>query len=187
MGWNTDLLLIVDESGSMLPSRQATVNSINELVQDQKAKPGNLAISQANFHSAWNWVRRRQRGEDFNYLTLDDYKPFGGTRLIDSAIEVLHEAEQWSAPDDHGFVVVIVTDGEDNRSAKPASDLKERVQALEAKGWKFVFVGSGLDAMQTASAYGISRSMQADLASASGTASAYRSLSLTVTSLRAEP
>lgn len=187
MGWNTDLILIVDESGSMKPTRQVTINSINELVQDQKAKPGNLAISQFHFNSMLHSVRKRQRGEDFDYLTLDDYIPHGGTRLVDSAIEVLDEAEAWPMPTDHSAIVVIVTDGEDNASKRPASDLKERVQALEAKGWKFVFIGSGIDAVQTGNQYGISRSMQADLTSAHGTQSAYRSLALTVTSLRSEP
>lgn len=188
MSYKTDLILIIDESGSMMPQRLATIAALNELVQYQKRLPGDLAITTVMFNSEARVPLTRVRAVDFPPFTSHDYDPMGATALIDTACEVLDVAAQWESPPETVTIVVIVTDGESNSDFKyKASDLKSRVAALEVKGWKFVYIGSGLDAFKMAGEYGITIAWQADLTTAAGTAMAYRGVNETVSLLRSLP
>lgn len=187
MSYNAELILIVDESGSMSPQRAQTIASINELVQEQKRQPGDLAITLVTFNGEMRPRRTRVPSDQFEHLTPSDYEPFGSTALYDAICGTLDVAEQWPVPADTDRIVVIVTDGGNNASIRSKEDAKARIDKLTAQGWKFHYVGSGFDAMQEGMGLGVQSRAQVDLTNAIGTQSAYRSISATVTSLRAQP
>lgn len=187
MSYNAELILLVDESGSMEWQRAATVASVNELVQDQKRQPGDLAITMVTFNSETRPRRTRVPANDFEYLTEADYNPAGGTALYDAICDTLDVVEGWTVPAGTDRIVVIVTDGASNMGVKSKDDAKARIDRLVGQGWKFHFVGSGWDAMQAGQGIGVQSLAAADLTNANGTQTAYRSISATVTAFRAQP
>lgn len=186
--YNAELILIVDESGSMSTQRGQTVGSINELIQEQKRLPGDLAITVVAFNTSTRMIHERAPATSVPLLDWNDYSPVGLTALCDSVCDVLDTAKQWSVPDGTDRIVAIITDGASNAdSRRLAVDVKSRVDALTAAGWKFIFLASGIDAFRSAAGYGIANAAQVDLTTQVGTVSAYRGLNQTVTSLRAQP
>ena len=186
MAYNAELILIVDESGSMLPMKRATIDSINELVQEQKRLPGDLAITMVAFSATTRPVRTRSPASSFNNLDDSDYRPIGMTALFDAICETLDVAEQWTVPAGTDRIVVIVTDGQSNTGSRTKEDAKSRIDRLAGLGWKFHFIGSGVDAMTDGAALGVPMAA-VDLTTQVGTMSAYRGISATVSSLRAQP
>lgn len=188
MSYNADLILIVDESGSMREQRFATIKSVNGLVQAQRNLPGDLAITLVTFNAETCMRRTRVRAWDFDYITPEDYFPSGGTALCDAVCRVLDTASRWDAPPGTGRIVAIVTDGVTNADRERSkADVKARVDKLTADGWEFIFVGSGVDAISEGVQYGISQSLQANLTHDSGTRLAYSVTSQAISDLRAKP
>jgi len=186
VAYNTELILVVDESGSMICSRLETIQGINELVQEQRRLPGQLAITLVTFNRYMKPRRTRIKAEDFEYLTPADYEPHGMTALVDAVCHVLDTAEKWTVPQGTDRIVAIVTDGKDNVSQFDPLTAKARIERLEGQGWKFIYLGSGIDAINLGASIG-TRPIAVDLVSAQGVRGAYLQASSAVTSLRAQP
>lgn len=166
----TDITMILDKSSSMAASVESTLAGFNRFLADQKDAPGRATISLIQFSDE---ARTDYEGIDINdvsELSEETYIPSGMTALNDAVamgIQRARERHQAMAEADrpHQVIIAIFTDGEENASKEfrgqaGLSNLKTMIEQYQANdGWKFVFLGQGLDAQKAASAYAIPQSM----------------------------
>lgn len=157
--------MVVDESGSMAHLFDATVAGFNEYVatlkNDMADQP--VYISTITFDSSAGrpTVRCLQTGVELrDALTLSrhNYKPNGGTPLLDAVGDAITITENVQTRyETTKQIVVIQTDGENNASTRyNLAAIKSMVEARQARGWQFVFIGAGLNAFLAGTEMGIS-------------------------------
>jgi Mg-chelatase subunit ChlD len=162
----TSITVILDKSGSMESARSDTIGGYNTFIEDQKKLPGEAEISLIQFNNTSKFtyksvdVKSLERG-----LLLEDYKPAGGTALLDAVgkaiIEKGAEFSNLKEEDRPGKVIfVIITDGEENSSSEfTKSKIKELIeQQKNVYSWDFVFLGANINTDETASDLGINLS-----------------------------
>ncbi len=149
----TELVFILDRSGSMEHIRRATVANFNELLDAQKAEVhGDEArISVYSFNQALDKVCFRSPLDEARPLTERNYVPNGMTALNDAACAVLNEISGAQKEEIDGgrkivTVVCIITDGLENASRfYRRADLKRLIAAKKEEGWNFLFAGANFD------------------------------------------
>lgn len=156
----TVITMVVDESYSMLPLVDATVNGFNEYVRTvRKTVKGTSYFSAITFDT--RGIRKLQVGAPLEMaieLGPHNYVPTGGTPLLDAAMSAIQATDEVLRK--HGpakAIVVIQTDGEENSSQEtklPALQLA--IKQRQELGWEFVFIGAGINAFQDAQKFGIS-------------------------------
>ena len=178
---NTEIIVVMDESGSMAALRDDTIGSFNKFLADQRAEPGEARLTVVKFATG---VKTLYRGVDLPkvpQMSRSQYKPDGWTALYDGlgyALEVEGHRifrEQWA----QGVIVFVVTDGEENYSKKfTGARIQEMVKHAEKHGWKFVYAAANVDAFTTGAAMGFARSMSVNTQNSStGTHAAYGAMS----------
>lgn len=184
-GGHTEIVMVLDRSGSMQSCREATVAGFNEFIRDQKALPGEANVTLAQFDDEYEVIHDAIALREFPELNSDSFVPRGTTALLDAIGKTINTT---SARCRHDKVVfVIITDGGENASKEyKRQNVMEMIQHREAGGWKFVFLGAGKDAIEEAKALGIAvNRIQEYAPTPEGTERAYRSASLCCTSYRA--
>jgi len=149
----TELVFILDRSGSMESVRRATVANFNELLDAQKAEAhGDEArISVYSFNQALDKVCFRAPLENARPLTAEDYVPYGRTALNDAVCSVLNEIAGAQKEELDGgrkivTVVCIITDGLENASRFfSRADVRRLIDAKKEDGWNFLFAGANFD------------------------------------------
>jgi hypothetical protein len=151
-----------------------TIEGFNTFVESQKEFGGTMTL--CLFDHEFNTVYDKVPIDQVNPLTRDTYVPRGGTALHDAMGQVL----KMNLSDD--VMVIILTDGEENSSSKyTAAHVKDLV---DAKPWKFVYLGANQDAVLTAQGLGIQTSMGYDT---NKTPELFRGLSAAVTRYSQDP
>lgn len=188
---NTEIIVIMDRSGSMEKIATDAIGGFNALLTEQIDVPGEARMSLVLFDHV---VELRYEGVDvINVASLDKttFVPRGMTALIDAIGETLtvQKARIQKAKWADTVIVAIITDGEENCSKTYTNmGVKELVQSCEDLGWKFIYMGANQDAFTVASKYGISAATGGVVASFDatdiGTRSAYGSISASVTLAR---
>jgi hypothetical protein len=167
-------VFLLDRSGSMESCIDDTIEGFNTFVESQKEFGGTMTL--CLFDHEFNTVYEKVPIDQVNPLTRDTYVPRGGTALHDAMGQVL----KMNLSDD--VMVIILTDGEENSSSKyTAAHVKDLV---DAKPWKFVYLGANQDAVLTAQGLGIQTSMGYDT---SKTPELFRGLSAAVTRYSQDP
>lgn len=186
---NTLICLILDRSGSMGGREDDVVNGVNAFIADQKKLPDPATVVLVRFDSEEiERFRPAQPLAGLIPLSREDFKPRGGTPLLDAIGKTMDDLQKdWDAGDFDRGVMVIVTDGQENASrtyTKPM--IKERISAAQESGlWAIIYLGANVDAFAEASQMGIAASNTANYANTSvGTISAYANLSASTTSVR---
>lgn len=149
----TELVFILDRSGSMEHIRRATVANFNELLDAQKAEVhGDEArISVYSFNQALDKLCFRSPLDEARPLTERNYVPNGMTALNDAVCAVLNEISGAQKEEIDGgrkivTVVCIITDGLENASRfYRRADLKRLIAAKKEEGWNFLFAGANFD------------------------------------------
>jgi len=157
----TELVFILDQSGSMAPLTSDTINGFNEMVSKQKESTDETLLSLVLFNSTYDVVYERMDLKDVPILTTKDYKACGCTALVDAIGKSIHHTEkvhdsikEKDVPEKTLFV--ITTDGMDNLSREYTSKtIKEMIKEKQEIGWEFIFLGSELDPVETVELYGI--------------------------------
>ena len=167
-------VFLLDRSGSMESCIDDTIEGFNTFVESQKEFGGTMTL--CLFDHKFDIVYDKVPIDQVNPLTRDTYVPRGGTALHDAMGQVL----KMNLSDD--AMVIILTDGEENSSSKyTAAHVKDLV---DAKPWKFVYLGANQDAVLIAQCLGIQTSAGFDT---SKTPELFRALSAAVTQYSQDP
>ena len=189
----TELVFILDKSGSMSGLEKDTIGGFNSMIKKQLKQKGRCYVSTVLFDNDAEIIHDRVKLSDVPELTEDDYVVGGCTALIDALGSSIHHianihkyARKEDVPEHTMFI--ITTDGQENASHKFTSEeVKKMIEKEKSKyGWEFLFIGANIDAVETASRYGISPERAVNYrADSKGTQVLYNSVSDAVCCMRA--
>ena len=159
----TELVFILDRSGSMAGMEADTIGGFNAMIEKQKVEPGEAYVSTVLFDTTSTVVHDRVRVAEVQPMTRRDYTPGGCTALLDAvgdAIRHIGNVHKYAREEDvpEKTVFVITTDGLENASRRHSlADVKQLISRQKEKyGWEFLFLGANIDAVGTAASMGIS-------------------------------
>ena len=189
----TELVFILDASGSMGGLESDTIGGFNAMLEKQRKQEGVCYVSTVIFDNESKVIHDRVPLERVKPLTDADYTVGGCTALLDAlggAIHHIGNIHKYARPEDvpEHTMFIITTDGQENASRRYTSDkVKQMIEHEKEKyGWEFIFVAANIDAVETAARYGIDRSRAVNYhADELGTAIAYDSISEAVSNMRA--
>jgi len=161
----TEMLFILDRSGSMHGLEAETIGGVNSLIEKQKKTEGSAVVSTVLFDDTMEVIHDRTPLEEVGRLTDREYYARGCTALLDATgISVKHIRKiQKNLPEDEKpehTIVVITTDGYENASHKYTPEkIKSLLSRMQEKHkWEFLFLGANIDAVTAAGKIGISAS-----------------------------
>ena len=189
----TEIVFILDRSGSMSGLERDTIGGFNSMIEKQKQEPGEALISTVLFDNVSEVIHDRVDIREIQAMTDRDYYVRGCTALLDavgSAIHHIGNVHKYAREEDRPrkTLFVITTDGMENASRKYSYD---RVKAMirrqqEKYGWEFIFLGANIDAEKEAMKFGISEERAANYhADSIGTGVIYETMSEVVCNVRA--
>lgn len=188
----TELVFILDRSGSMAGLESDTIGGFNAMIEKQKKQDGECYVSTVIFDDESEVLHDRVKLDQVPTMTDKDYTVRGCTALIDAiggAIHHISNIHKYARPEDvpAHTMFIITTDGMENASIRYNSrQVKNMIERQKEKhGWEFLFIGANIDAIETASRYGIGRNRAVNYrADAKGTDMLYRSISRTISDFR---
>lgn len=158
----TELVFIIDKSGSMYELKADTVGGFNATIEKQRAEEGRAFISTVLFDNASHVIHDRVDIGEVKPMTLADYTPSGCTALLDAlgdAMKHIGNIHKYARPDDvpEHTVFVITTDGMENASSRyTAEEIKSEIsRRSESDGWEFIFLAANINAVEAAGNIGI--------------------------------
>lgn len=158
----TELVFILDRSGSMQGLESDTIGGFNAMLEKQKKQPGEAFVSTVLFDDETQVLHDRLRLNKVKPITEKDYYVRGCTALLDAvggAIHHIGNIHKYARPEDvpAHTLFVITTDGMENASRRYAArQVKEMIRRQKEKyGWEFLFLGANIDAVETAGRLGI--------------------------------
>lgn len=188
----TELVFILDRSGSMAGLEADTIGGFNSMIEKQKNQDGKCYVSTVLFDDRIEVVHDRVELHSVNKMTEDDYFVRGCTALIDaigSSIRHIANIHKYARPEDvpQNTMFVITTDGMENASHQFSSDEVKRMikKEKEKYGWEFIFIGANIDAVETAKQFGIGSDRAVNYhADSKGTEVLYNTVSQVVSNVR---
>ncbi|MDO4565080.1 MAG: hypothetical protein Q4C04_05650 [Clostridia bacterium] len=160
----TEIVFILDRSGSMAGLEADTIGGFNSMIKEQKKVSGTALISTILFDNKSEVIHDRVDVNSIALMTDREYSPRGCTALLDAIGDAIHHignvhkyARKEDVPERTMFV--ITTDGLENASHKyDARQVKKMIERQKSKyGWEFLFLGANIDAVETARSIGIER------------------------------
>ncbi len=190
----TELVLILDKSGSMSGLEADTIGGYNSMLKKQQAIEGECRITTVLFDNNYELLHDRIDIKAVSAITHKEYQVGGTTALIDAIGRTIHKignAQKHTADDYRAekVIFVIITDGEENSSHEyTAEKVKAQIERQKTKyGWEFIFLGANIDSVQTAGRFGISADRAIDyLADSEGTELNFKVMASAVASFREE-
>lgn len=189
----TELVFILDRSGSMAGLESDTIGGFNALIEKQRKQEGECLVSTVLFDNVSEVLHDRVKLSEIKEMTDDDYTVRGCTALIDAigcAIHHIGNVHKYARPEDvpEHTMFVITTDGLENASHIYSSDkVKKMVERQKEKyGWEFLFIGANIDSVETAKHFGIGADRAVNYhADSHGTAVVFDTVAETVSCMRA--
>ena len=188
----TELVFILDRSGSMGGLEKDTIGGFNSLIEKQRKEPGETLVSTVLFDNECEVIHDRLNLDRVPLLTEKEYFVRGCTALLDAVGGAIHHianvhkyARREDVPEKTLFV--ITTDGMENASRQYTYDRVRRMieREKEEYGWEFLFLGANIDAAAEAKRFGIEASRAANYhCDEKGTALNYEVLGDVVCSVR---
>lgn len=188
----TELVFILDRSGSMSGLEKDTIGGFNSMIEKQKKLDGKVYVSTVLFDNVSEVLHDRVDIQKIEPMNENQYFVRGCTALLDAiggAIHHIGNIHKYARPEDvpEHTMFVITTDGMENASHKYSSErIKKMIKKQEEKyGWEFIFVAANIDAVETAESIGIRRERAANYDySEMGTRNLYQAVGCAVTSMR---
>ncbi len=189
----TELVFILDRSGSMSGLEADTIGGFNSMIEKQKREPGEALVSTVLFDHESAVLHDRVLLNCVAPMTARDYSVRGSTALLDAiggAIHHIGNVHKYARPEDvpEHTLFVITTDGMENASHRYDSDtIKHMIERQKTKyKWEFLFLGANINAIETARRFGIDASHAVNYhADHKGTQLNYEVLSDAVSAVRA--
>ena len=180
----TELVFILDRSGSMAGFEADTIGGFNATIEKQKKQDGKVYVSTVLFDNESKVIYDRVDISEIKSMTCEEYQVGGCTALLDAiggAIHHIGNVHKYARPEDvpEHTIFIITTDGMENASYRYSSrEIKEKIQRQTEKyGWEFIFLAANIDAVETAENIGIRRERAANYDVERGTDTMYRSVS----------
>lgn len=158
----TEIVFILDRSGSMSGLEADTIGGFNSMIEKQRKADGEALVSTVLFDNMSEVIHDRVNIHDIKPMTDRDYTVRGCTALLDAiggAIHHIGNVHKYARPEDvpEHTLFIITTDGMENASRFYSSDrVKQMIERQKAKyGWEFLFLGANIDAVETARHFGI--------------------------------
>ena len=158
----TEIVFILDRSGSMSGLEADTIGGFNSMIEKQKKENGEALISTVLFDNASEVIHDRVNVRDIKPMTDKDYTVRGCTALLDAiggAIHHIGNIHKYARTEDvpEHTLFVITTDGMENASRRYDSETVKKMieKQKERYGWEFLFLGANIDAVETARHFGI--------------------------------
>ena len=188
----TEIVFILDRSGSMSGLEADTIGGFNSLITKQKKEEGEAIVSTVLFDDECQVLHDRKKLEQIEPLTDKDYYVRGCTALLDAvggAIHHIGNVHKYAREEDRPekTLFIITTDGQENSSHRYTYEkVKHMVERQKEKfGWEFLFLGANIDAAAEAERFGIRRDRAVNYhADHKGTAVNYKALSQAVSCVR---
>ena len=188
----TELVFILDRSGSMSGLEADTIGGFNAMIEKQKKAPGEALISTILFDNVSEVIHDRVNIRDIKPMTDREYSVRGCTALLDAiggAIRHIGNVHKYAREEDvpEHTLFVITTDGMENASRYyDSARVKQMIEHEKSKyGWEFLFLGANIDAVDTARRFGISEDRAVNYHSDSvGTRLNYEAVSCAITNVR---
>ena len=188
----TELVFILDRSGSMAGLEGDTIGGFNAMIEKQKKEPGEAYVSTILFDNVSEVLHDRISLDTIPKMTERDYTVRGCTALIDAiggAIKHIGNIHKYARPEDvpEHTMFIITTDGMENASRRFSSDeVKKMIERQKAEfGWEFLFIGANIDAVQTAAQFGIGHDRAVNYhADSQGTQVLYETLCAPISAMR---
>ena len=158
----TEIVFILDRSGSMAGLESDTIGGFNSLINKQKKEPGRALISTVLFDDKSEVVYDRVPLDTIPAMTDKDYYVRGCTALLDAIGGAIHHIgviHKYARPEDcpDKTLFIITTDGMENASKRYSYDqIKAMIERQKEKyGWEFLFLGANIDAISVAGQFGL--------------------------------
>ena len=188
----TELVFILDRSGSMAGLEADTIGGFNAMLEKQKQQEGKCFVSTVLFSNDSSVLHDRLPLEQVPSMSDRDYSVGGCTALLDAiggAIRHISNIHKYARREDvpGQTVFVITTDGMENASRRYGADeVRRMISEKKEQGWEFLFLAANIDAVQTARRFGISEDRAVNYhADKKGTRVVYETVSAAVGKLRA--
>ena len=188
----TELVFILDRSGSMAGLEKDTIGGFNSMLEKQRKEPGDAVVSTVLFDNEIEVIHDRVTIADVPNLTDKEYFVRGYTALLDAVGGAIHHignvhkyARREDVPEKTLFI--ITTDGMENASQRYTYDKVRYMieRQKERYGWEFLFLGANIDAAAEARRFGIDEAMAANYhCDEAGTALNYEVISEAITNVR---
>lgn len=188
----TEMVFILDRSGSMSHLESDTIGGYNSLLEKQKKEQGDAVVTTVLFDDKYEIIHDNADIKKVNPLTDREYFARGSTALLDAVgktINYVGHRHKYTRDSEipQKTMVVIITDGFENASREfSQSQVKSMIEHQKEKyGWEFLFLGANIDAVSTARSYGITpdRAVKYE-ADSVGTKTNFEAVSATVSCVR---
>ena len=187
----TELVFILDRSGSMNGLESDTIGGLHALIEKQRKEDGECFVTTVLFDNELKTLHDRVPLGDIKKMTEEDYYVGGCTALIDAigtSVEKISDIHRYIRAEDvpAHTMFVIITDGMENASRRFSSkEVKKMIEKRKKDGWEFLFIGANIDSVETASHFGISEDRAVNYrADKKGTAVAYECVARAVGAVR---
>lgn len=161
----TELVFILDRSGSMAGLEQDTIGGFNAMLKKQKEEPGAARVTTVLFDNMYEVLHDRLDLEAVYPISDRDYFVRGSTALLDAIGHSIYKVDKVlkGTRAEHRadrVLFVVITDGMENASREFSREkVSSLVSARREMGWEFIFLGANMDAIQVAGSYGFSPKM----------------------------
>lgn len=190
---NTEIIFIIDKSGSMSHLAGDTIGGFNGFVKSQQDLDGKATLTTVLFDTTWKTLHDGIDINEVKPMTDSDYVAYGGTAMLDAIGETINRVQDrhdgLGAEKPEKVIFVITTDGEENSSRKFTKSQIEKMikHQTNGHGWEFMFLGANMDSVKEAASIGIScdRAVTYDY-SCMGTKAVYDTISATACSVRCD-
>ncbi len=188
----TELVFILDRSGSMSGLESDTIGGYNAMIEKQKNEKGEAILTTVLFDDRYELLHDRMNIQGTLPITEKEYFVRGTTALLDAignTINKIGNAHKHTIEEERPehTMFVITTDGMENASREfNYKKVREMIEQQKRKyGWEFIFLGANIDAIATAEQFGINEDRATNYhADSEGTLLNYEVISETISSLR---
>ncbi len=183
----TEIIAILDKSGSMNRIKEDSIGGFNEFVKGQQDLDGEANLTLVLFDTKYETIYKATPINEVGFLDDNIFVPGGWTALFDAVGVAIYEAKERLKNNPFAKVIfVILTDGEENKSKEYTREqvfnmITEQTEA----GWEFIFLGANQDAIQAGGRIGITSNKSYTFAADSfGTRSSYNKIGTAVSDFR---